>query len=124
MNIVKELRRRAGLQQQELASMVGVSRPTVSEWENQKKSPSGERLKKLAEIFNVDPLVILGKGVVDLSKEETAPAPRTLEARIVSFGMDQLPEAERQKILALLQVMYNNNPDIFKRSVSNDDTGV
>lgn len=48
-------------------------------------------------------------------------APKTLEARIVSFGMDNLPEAERQKILALLQVMYNNNPDLFKRSVSNDD---
>ena len=45
--------------------------------------------------------------------------PRTLEARIVSFGMDQLPQAEREKILSILQTMYNNNPDIFKRG--NDD---
>ena len=60
MNIVKALRKKAGLQQQELAYMVDVSRPTVSEWENNKKDPSGERLKKLAEIFGVDELVILG----------------------------------------------------------------
>ena len=58
-------------------------------------------------------------GLVDASVPPDVP--KTLEARIVSFGMDNLPEAERQKILALLQVMYNNNPDLFKRSVSNDD---
>lgn len=58
-------------------------------------------------------------GLVDTSLPPDAP--KTLEARIVSFGMDNLPESERQKILALLQVMYNNNPDLFKRSVSNDD---
>ena len=60
MNIVKALRKKAGLQQKELAYMVDVSRPTVSEWENNKKDPSGERLKKLAQIFDVDELVILG----------------------------------------------------------------
>lgn len=60
MNIVKELRKKANLQQQELADMAGVSRPTVSEWENQKKDPSGDRLRKLSQIFRVDELVILG----------------------------------------------------------------
>ena len=60
MNIVKQLRRKADLQQQELAELAGVSRPTVSEWENQKKDPSGDRLKKLSQIFGVDELVILG----------------------------------------------------------------
>ena len=60
MNLVKELRQRAGMQQKEVALAVGVSRPTVSEWEHQKKDPSGERLKKLAELFKVDPGLILG----------------------------------------------------------------
>ena len=70
MNIVKELRKRAGIQQKELALIVGVAQPTVSEWELNKKDPSGDRLKKLAEYFGVDELVILGKGVVDLSSEK------------------------------------------------------
>lgn len=60
MNIVKELRERAGMQQKEVAIAVGVARPTVSEWEHQKKDPSGERLFKLAELFDVDPGVVLG----------------------------------------------------------------
>lgn len=70
MNIVKELRKKAGIQQKELAISIGVSRPTVSEWESNKKDPSGERLKKLAEYFGVDELMILGKGVVDLSDNQ------------------------------------------------------
>ena len=79
MNIVKELRKKKGIQQKELALAVGVAQPTVSEWELNKKEPSGERLKKLAEYFNVDELVILGKGIVDLTKENDIP--QTEEAR-------------------------------------------
>lgn len=60
MNRVKELRERRGLQQKQLALEIGVSRPTVSEWEHGKKDPSGERLLKLAEFFNCEPGTILG----------------------------------------------------------------
>jgi repressor LexA len=56
------------MQQKELALTVGVAQPTVSEWESNKKDPSGDRLKKLSEIFGVDELVVLGKGVVDISE--------------------------------------------------------
>ena len=78
MNIVKELRKKKGIQQKELALSVGVSRPTVSDWESGKKDPSGERLKKLAEYFEVDELTILGvtvssatiSGAVVLDDEE------------------------------------------------------
>ena len=60
MNRVRELRIRAGLQQKELAILAGVSHPTVSDWETGKKNPSGERLKKLSQIFGVDNATILG----------------------------------------------------------------
>ena len=60
MNQVKELRERAGMQQKEVAIAVGVSRPTVSEWEHQKKDPSGYRLLRIAEIFHVTTGVVLG----------------------------------------------------------------
>ena len=119
MNIVKELRKKAGIQQKELALSIGVSRPTVSEWESNKKDPRGENLKKLAEFFGVDELIILGKGVVDLTQGLSA-APKTIEARIVSFGMDQLPQTEREKILFALQTMYANNPGLFKKGDDNE----
>ena len=109
MNIVRELRKKAGIQQKELAIEIGVSRPTVSEWESNKKDPSGVRLKKLAEYFGVDELVILGKGIVDLSTQ--AETPQTEEARAVSFGMDKLPKEQREMILNMVCAMFPNKFD-------------
>lgn len=60
MNRTRELRQRAGMQQKEVAVAIGVSRPTVSEWEHQKKDPSGDRLLKLADLFGVSTGVVLG----------------------------------------------------------------
>ena len=60
MNRVKELRKSLGMGQKEVALAAGVTQPTVSEWEHQKKDPSGERLLKLSELFNVEPGVVLG----------------------------------------------------------------
>lgn len=67
MNIVRELRKKKGIQQKELAIAIGVSCPTVSAWETNKKDPTGDRLKKLANYFEVDELVVLGKNVIDLN---------------------------------------------------------
>ena len=66
MNIVKELRKKADIQQKELALAIGVAQPTISEWERGKKDPSGKNLKKLSVYFNVDELMILGRGMSEL----------------------------------------------------------
>lgn len=60
MNRVKELCIRKGIEQKELSLLVGVSQPTVSDWFNQKKNPSGARLERLSEIFGVSRAYILG----------------------------------------------------------------
>ena len=109
MNIVKELRKKKGIQQKELALTIGVSQPTVSEWESNKKDPSGERLKKLADYFGVDELMILGKGIIDYTKQEPE-KPNTITARIVS-GIDKMPEDQQERILAGLCNMF---PEFFE----------
>jgi len=126
MNIVKELRKKKGIQQKELAICIGVSRPTVSEWESNKKDPSGERLKKLAEFFDVDELVILGKGIVDIDRPETekikqmileklkTSQPQTDEARILAHGIDKLPKAQREQALDVVKAMFREHSDYFK----------
>lgn len=134
MNIVKELRKKKGIQQKELAIAIGVSNPTVSAWESNKKDPSGERLKKLAEYFGVDELVILGKGVVDLNNQQSQNLfipedpkvsgvsetdqiiqhilaklegyPKTAEAKILSVKVDQLPKKQRELAVAMFDLMF------------------
>lgn len=113
MNIVKELRKKNNIQQKELALIIGVAQPTVSEWETGKKDPSGERLKKLAEFFNVDELVVLGRGFADKGKEPEG-VPQTIEARIISSGVDRMSKAEREQVLAVIKAMFANHPELFE----------
>lgn len=105
MNIVRELRIRAGMQQKELALAAGVSRPTVSEWEHNKKDPSGDRLKRLSEIFNVDPGVILGYRS-GAGSSGPAEAPKTAESRIISECVDKMSKEDRERALALMKAVY------------------
>lgn len=108
MNIVKELRKKKGIQQKELALEIGVSCPTVSEWESGKKDPSGDRLKKLAAFFDVDELVVLGQG-----NNTSINWPKTIEARIVSGGMDKMSKEQREQVLAVVRAMFSNHPELF-----------
>lgn len=119
MNIIRELRKRAGIQQKELSIVIGVSQPTVSDWEANKKDPSGDRLKKLARFFNVDELTILGKGVYDLSEEQKL-IPKTDEARIISAGIDKLPLADRKRALEMFNLMFERNEQYFTERKSDD----
>lgn len=140
MNIVKELRKKKGIQQKELAFAIGVSRPTVSDWESNKKDPSGERLKKLAEYFGVDELVILGRGqplfvpddprvsgksetdqIIERLLEQLGSQPKTEEARIVSGGMDKLPKAQREQILNVVRAMFAKHPELFEGDSSDEE---
>lgn len=139
MNIVKELRKKAGLQQKELAIAIGVSRPTVSEWESNKKDPSKDRLKKLSEYFGVDELIILGKGVVDLNDDEFVETgkpytdevrrmilrklgmpPKTQEARILASGVDKLPQEQREQALNVVRAMFSQYADYFDKETNDD----
>lgn len=67
MNIVRALRKRAGITQKQLAEIAGVVQPTVSDWENSRKDPADERLKRLAEYFGVEESEILGRALTNLS---------------------------------------------------------
>ncbi len=114
MNIVKELRKKKGIQQKELAIIAGVAQPTVSEWELNKKDPSGDRLKRLAEYFGVDELVILGKGVVDLTSE-VRKIPQTPEAIAISEYVDQMPKEQRDTVLNIVRILAEKHQNIIEK---------
>ena len=68
---VRELRRRFGMTQVELAKRVRVTQQAVGLWEKGKAVPQGDSVKRLAKIFSVpaDDLLGLDKGrYVNLEK--------------------------------------------------------
>lgn len=148
MNCVRELRKKKGIQQKELAIIIGVSNATVSDWEHQRKNPRGENLRKLADYFGVDEQFILGYDIenptlfipkdpkisgiseteqiveyvlnkLNAQTGQLAKAPKTPEARAVSFGMDNLTKEQRDLILNMVTAMF---PDKFTKGTDADDT--
>lgn len=59
---IKKLRQEADMSQQELAKLLQVARPAVSQIESGDRKLSAEELKKLSEIFHVSADSLLGSG--------------------------------------------------------------
>ena len=74
---IKELRIRAGLSQQKLADMLGVSRPTITQIEAGERKVSADELVKLSEIFNITIDYLIGlKGEPEVVLQEQDKKPR------------------------------------------------
>lgn len=67
---IAELRKAAGLTQEQLAGKLGISYQAVSKWENAQSCPDVMLLPRLAEIFNISI-----DALFSLEKTETAIAP-------------------------------------------------
>jgi len=65
-NRIKQLRKKKGITQSDFARMLGVSQPTVSDWETGHKYPATNKLTQLSKIFEAPVSYILG---LDLQPE-------------------------------------------------------
>ena len=69
MKTIRELREARYLTQFELAAKVGVRPETISLWERSERRPRVQHIRKLAEVFNVDPNEL---DIPDPGKKEAA----------------------------------------------------
>lgn len=74
MRRFKEARIRKRLKLTEVANILGVTQPTLSSWESERKSPSLDAVVKMAELYGVTTDYLLGRDI-ELSTERTAPIP-------------------------------------------------
>lgn len=116
-DIIKDIRRKNYLNQTAFAKMIGVSQGTVSQWEHGITKANSEQLKSISKVFNIS-IDDLLYGEPEPDKKEVK-APKTAEARVVSFGMDTLPKEQRELILNMVKAMY---PNTFTKGINDDDT--
>lgn len=69
---IKACRQAAGISQEKVAELAGVSRQAVTKWEAGQSAPSTENLFKLAEIFGTTVDLILTDGAEDEGAAESA----------------------------------------------------
>lgn len=92
---IARLRKEKGITQKELADMLGVTQPVVSDYENGELRVHGELLIKLAEILGASANEILG--LEKNGKTTTAVKNRRLYRRLQAI--DQLPKRDQEALL-------------------------
>lgn len=64
--LISRTRLARGMQQQQLAGAMGVTRATMSLWENGKRTPSADQLRELCRILHVSADVLLERRPFEL----------------------------------------------------------
>lgn len=64
-SVIKRLRVERGITQEQLASMLKISRSTVGMYETGSREPDFETLEAIADIFNVDVDYLMGRSLVE-----------------------------------------------------------
>ena len=71
----------------------------------------------------------MGKGVIDLTQETSIKdtltksiegIPKTLEAKILSGGVDKMTKQQREQVLAVVKAMFANHPELFEEGETDD----
>jgi len=98
-----ELRKKAGISQQRLAEMLGVSRTTITQIENGKRKVSVDELAKFSEIFNLSVDNLLSSK----DKPEVILAEKQGESKMESPIRINVPQRNLEKFREVLLYMLN-----------------
>ena len=114
MNRIRMLRKQKHIGQVEFASLMGVSQPTVSDWENGRKFPASGKLVRLSEVLEASIGYILGYDQYD---GDAAPAGGDRPAPAGAGGAVPEKAAEPADSRAYERIVYEKEdvtPDIAR----------
>ena len=94
---IKELRKRKGYSQEQLALRLNVVRQTVSKWEKGLSVPDAELLTDLAEVLDVTVSELLGKNIEVEDRVDSLEAVATELAKLNELLVIQHQKTEQAK---------------------------
>ena len=95
---IREARRLAGLSQGQVAKMLGLQRPSVTEIEAGNRTVAAEELAKLAEIFDVGVEWLLGEGASRLDAHDD-------RLQLAARELQKLKPNDLDRLLSILASM-------------------
>lgn len=149
---IKEFRIAAGMSQTDLGRALGLSAQAVSKWENGKSEPDSAAINRMCELFETTPSQLFGfptpqeyakahplefstsphaaiNSLIDISaspamqqKVQGVHIPMTTEARILSEGVDRMPETDRKRLLKIVEILFEQYSEFFTKGSDENDT--
>lgn len=106
MNRIREIRKRRGITQKQLADALQVTESAVSHWEKGRRDPDLETLLKIGEVLECSVDSLLGRDattVDDLSEYLTALINSPERRKLLDLTM-WMPKDKLQKLIKLVEV--------------------
>jgi len=95
-NSIKEIRKRKGITQVQLAQMLGVTQGAVQKLETGENDLTGKMLRKLASVLNVEPWELLPKDMQpNITSEEMEILRAVRKAKEVTAKTDNIPSTSK-----------------------------
>ena len=99
---LRRAREQAGLSQGQVARLLNVHRPTVSEIEAGRRSVSAQELAKFADMYGVEVAWLLGT--------EKAGDPQSTRARLAARELEKLRPQDLERLLRLIASFRKEPP--------------
>lgn len=116
---IAELRKARGLNQEQLSELALLSRVTIAKYESGRVEPGAQALGRIADALDVTTDTILGRSE---EPQVAAEYPMSIEAKIISGGVDKLPKEQREQALAVMRAMFTKYSDYFKERTEDNET--
>lgn len=104
---LKELREDKGLKQHEIADILGVGRPTIAGYETKGKQADHDKLKILADYFNVSIDYLLGR--TDVKNPDNHKIETKSSRNLNLSGLPNEAIEEVEKYIELIKLKYRQD---------------
>lgn len=101
---IREARKAAGLSQGQVARLLGLQRPSVSEIEAGRRRVTADEITRLAELFDVEASWLLGKGAEKIDPHDT-------KLQLAARELRKLKPEDLDRLLAVLASMREDEPE-------------
>jgi transcriptional regulator with XRE-family HTH domain len=101
---IREARKAAGLSQSQVARLLGLQRPSVSEIEAGRRRVTADEITRLAELFDVDASWLLGEGAEKVDPHDT-------KLQLAARELRKLKPEDLDRLLTVLASMREDEPE-------------
>lgn len=105
----------------EVAETLGVSAKTVYSWKSGTRSPKMPAVVSIASYFGVTPEWLEGYDAEKHPETQKDVPAKTVEARIISHGVDSMPPDMRERALTMFRLIFKEYESKFEAEERNDD---
>ncbi|KOP24976.1 XRE family transcriptional regulator [Hapalosiphon sp. MRB220] len=102
---IREARKMAGLSQTQVAKMLSLHRPSISEIEAGNRSVSAEEIAQLAEIFDVSASWLLGENATEVNVHDN-------KLQLAARELQKLKPEDLDRLLTLLASMRTGRDNL------------